>query len=131
MNYPYRIKLADTDAAGRIYFASACRIAHESFESFMESIGYDLNSLISKLPFVLPVVHMVARYEHPLMLGDTVTVNSRVKNISRKSVSFDHIISGKDGKKAVLITITHAVVSKRTAKAVAIPPKFRKALLAG
>jgi len=129
MKYQYRIKLADTDAAGRIYFASACRIAHESFESFMDSIGYDVNSLISKHPFVFPVVHMTARYAHPLTLGESVVVDTRVKNIGKKSVSFDHKIAGKDGKVAMFVTITHAAVSKRTSKAVDIPPKFRKALL--
>lgn len=130
MKYPYRIKLSDTDAAGRIYFASACRIAHEAFESLMDSIGYDLNSMITKRPFVLPVVHVVARYEHPLLLGDAITVDTRVKNISRKSVSFDHEITGKDGRMAAFITITHAVVSKRTARATDMPPALRKALLA-
>lgn len=128
MKYSYQIKLADTDAAGRIYFASACRIAHESFEYYMAAAGLDISAIIGRMPFVLPVVHLSARYERPLTLGETIMVDTWVKEIGSKSVSFDHEICNADGKMAVFVTITHAVVSKATSKAVPMPKRLRQAL---
>ena len=89
MKYAYRIKLADTDGAGRIYFAAACRIAHEAFEHYMDVIGCSIDGMIAERRYGLPVVALNAEYAAPLTLGQTITVDTRVKKISEKTVSFE------------------------------------------
>jgi 1,4-dihydroxy-2-naphthoyl-CoA hydrolase len=131
MKTTYRIRLADTDAAGRIYFASALRIAHESFEHFMEVIGFDVPRMLTTLPFALPVVRVEANYHASLKLGDEITVESKVSAVGKRSVTFSHtLITGK-GRAAVDVTITHAVIAKKTGKSVAMPTALRKALTVG
>jgi 1,4-dihydroxy-2-naphthoyl-CoA hydrolase len=128
MKHNYRIRLSDTDAAGRIYFASACRIAHESFEQFMEAIGFDLNAMINEMHFGLPVVHVDADYRASLNLGTAITIETTVKSLGNKSVVFEHVLATDSGEPAIVITITHAVVSKKTSRAVVMPANLRKAL---
>jgi 1,4-dihydroxy-2-naphthoyl-CoA hydrolase len=128
MKRSYRIRLADTDAAGRIYFAAAARIAHESFEHFMEIIGFDLQAVITDAPFVLPVVHLEATYKQPLSLGDSITVETMVKSLGDRSVTFRHTLMTSKGEPAVEITLTHAVVSKKNARSMRMPPALRTAL---
>ena len=41
-----RIRLADTDAAGVLYFASLLRIAHEAYEAWFESAGLPIATVI-------------------------------------------------------------------------------------
>lgn len=131
MSLKYRIRLSDTDAAGRLYFASALRIAHEAFEEFMADRGFAVAHILSSRPFVLPVVHVDADYLRPLMLGDTVDVQSRVAGIGKRSVSFYHDLVETSGATAVRVTITHAVVAKKDGKAMNIPANLRRALSVG
>ena len=128
MNYHYRIRMADTDAAGRIYFASACRIAHEGFESFMEAIGFPIADMIKHETFGLPVVHLEAAYHASLHLGDRIQIHVQVKKIGNRSITFQHQLINESGKTAITIAITHAVVSARTGKAITIPADFKKSL---
>jgi len=128
MKHTYQIRLADTDAAGRIYFTSACRIAHESFEQFMDTIGFDLNTVIHSLDFGLPIVHLEATYKMALVLGQTVTIETVVEELGKRSVTFSHLLSTSSGDAAVLVTITHAVVSKKSGKSIMMPARLKKAL---
>ncbi len=129
MNYPYRIRMSDTDAAGRIYFAAAMDIAHASFEHLMSSIGHDLITMIRSGTFILPVVHAEADYRAPLQLGDLISVETKVKSIGKGSVTFIHDLIAENGKKCITVTITHAAVSKKQGKAIHVPAALRKALL--
>lgn len=128
MKTNYRIRLADTDAAGRIYFNSALRIAHESFEHFMEVVGFDVPRILSSQPFVLPVVRVEANYRAPLKLGDEIVVETMVSTIGKGSVTFNHTLLTVKGIPSVEVAITHAVVSKKSGKSVAMPASLRKAL---
>ena len=128
MKYHYRIRLADTDAAGRIYFASASRIAHEAFEALMEVIGFGIDELIQKGEIGLPVVHAEASFRQSLKLGNAVDVHTKVSRMGDRSLTFTHsFLSGSDSP-VITVTITHAVISAKTGKAIKIPPALKKAL---
>lgn len=128
MKYAYRIKLADTDAAGRIYFTAACEIAHEAFEHFMDVIGFGISDMIADGSYGLPVVELKAKYDAPLTLGQTITVDTTVKEVREKCVTFKHELIDEKKRTSVIVTITHAAVSGKTGKAIALPAKLTKAL---
>lgn len=128
MKYAYRIKLADTDAAGRIYFASACRIAHEAFEHYLDVIGFGVETILASHPFVLPVVRAEADFNIPLGLGETISVDTTVQSVGDKSATFRHVLYDGRNRPAVEVTITHAAVSKKTGKATSLPTALRQAL---
>ena len=128
MKYAYRIKLADTDAAGRIYFAAACEIAHEAFEHFMDIIGFGIDGMIQDGSIGLPVVELNATYSSSITLGQTISVDTTVKKVADKTVTFVHELIDEKKRTAVTVTITHAAVSSKTGKAVALPAKVSKAI---
>ncbi|HMO02993.1 MAG TPA: acyl-CoA thioesterase [Kiritimatiellia bacterium] len=128
MNHTCRVQLADTDAAGRIYFAAALRLAHEAFENAMASAGLDLRAILERKPFVLPVVRVEADYRAPLALGDAITVVSRTAAIGARSFAMNHQLRNAHGDIAVDVTITHAVVAKDTGKATDLPDQLRAVL---
>ncbi|MBU1694514.1 MAG: hypothetical protein KJ726_01965 [Verrucomicrobia bacterium] len=43
----FRVRMHDTDAAGIIFFTSQLRMAHEAFESFLDSVGLGLGTLLA------------------------------------------------------------------------------------
>jgi 1,4-dihydroxy-2-naphthoyl-CoA hydrolase len=128
MNHVCHVQLADTDAAGRIYFASALRLAHEAFEHAMAAAGLPLRTIIERESFVLPVVRVEADYRAPLALGDAITVVSRATELGARSFVMNHRLQNERGETAVDVTITHAVVSKATGKATELPGHVRDAL---
>ncbi len=120
--YPYTIRLADTDAAGRAYFASVCRIAHEAFEAYMDQIDLGLHHLLAECDWGLPVVRAEADFRHELRLGFRVTVSTAVIATGTTSITFRHTIALEDGSVAATITLTHVAVSRATGAAIPLPP---------
>ncbi len=128
MNHTCHVHLADTDAAGRIYFASALRIAHEAFELALTAAGLPIRAILENEPFVLPVVRVEADYRAPLALGDAITVVTHTAKVGPRSFIMNHLVQNERGETAVDVTITHAVVAKATGKATEIPDHLRAAL---
>lgn len=126
--YAVTIRLSDTDASGRIFFAKAFRIAHEAFEHYMREAGYPVSGMLGKASIGLPVVHAAADFREALHLGDDVTVSTSVASIGKTSVSFAHEIH-KGKALAVKIKITHVAVSNETGRAVKIPPALKRKLV--
>ncbi len=125
--YATVIHLADTDAAGRLYFASAGRIAHEAFEKIMADLGFPIGAMIRDGAYGLPVVHADLDFPLPLNVGDAITVRSRPDVIGEKSVTFRHDIIRADGATAVSVGITHVAVSGADGCAMPLPLPLRQA----
>ena len=127
--FAYRIKLGDTDAAGRIYFAAAFRIAHDAYEEAMAAIGLPVTTMIEEGKVGFPVVHAEATYALPLKLGDQVFVTTRIKKVGNSSVNFLHELKTASGEIAITIHLIHVTVSPKTGKTLKMPPAFRRALM--
>jgi 1,4-dihydroxy-2-naphthoyl-CoA hydrolase len=125
---PYTIRLADTDAAGRLYFAAAGRIAHAAFEEWIAALGYPLGPMIATGPVLLPIVHAETTFTRPLALGDQLTITTTVARLGQKSVTFDHQLRDTTNRLCATVRLTHAAVSRKTGRAIALPAPLRKAL---
>jgi 1,4-dihydroxy-2-naphthoyl-CoA hydrolase len=126
--FAYRIKLGDTDAAGRLYFAAAFRIAHDAFEEGMDTIGLPVAGMIKEGKVGFPVVHADATYARPVNVGDTVFVTTMIKKVGNSSVHFQHEIKCADGHLAIKVNLIHVTVSAKIGKTIKLPPPFRRAL---
>lgn len=126
--FAYRIKLGDTDAAGRIYFAAAFRIAHDAFEEGMAAIDFPVAGMINDATLGFPVVHAEATFAAPLKLGDIIYVNTLVKKVGNNSVTFQHEIKNSSGEVAVKVILIHVTVSPKTGKTIKLPARLRAAL---
>jgi len=130
MEYTYTIRLSDTDAAGRIFFAAAGRIAHDAWETWMETKGLPIAGIIRDAAWGLPVVQSATEFHKPLALGDRITITTRVAQVGRRSVTFSHQLHRADGSVAARVTMTHVAVSARTGKAIALPKALLRTLQA-
>ena len=83
MNYYQRtIHLADTDAAGVVYFANIFVLCHEAYEEALARSGMNLKVLVSPSGIALPIVKSSADFLRPLFCGDRVEVQLTPKQIS-------------------------------------------------
>lgn len=126
--YTYRIKLGDTDAAGRLYFAAAFRIAHDAFEESMTSAGLSVAEMIHEGKIGFPVVHAEATYVAPLRVGDMVFVTTMIKKAGHSSANFMHEIKTAAGEVAISVQLIHVAVSAKTGKTIKLPARIRAML---
>ena len=66
-HYQTTIRLHQTDAAGVVFFSNLFVIAHDAYESFLES-HLPLNAILSDGVYIIPIVHAEADYLLPLAL---------------------------------------------------------------
>ena len=73
--YSRRVHLADTDAAGVVYFARGLEMCHEAYEESLASSRIDLKRMLSKKKVALPIVQAEISFLRPLCCGDRITIN--------------------------------------------------------
>lgn len=122
-----RVRLHDTDAAGRLYFAHQFRLAHEAYEAFLESLGHGLPALLARGRTVLPIVHAAADFKSPVCLGQALAVEIRPLRIGKTSFTLVYRFSA-DGRTVGHVTTVHVAVDARRGAKQQLPARLRAAL---
>ena len=120
------IRLYDTDAAGRIFFASLLRIAHDAFEAFMSDIGQPITRFLRGDEGHLVIVHAEADYRHPINCGDALDVLVGVGRVGNTSFVMSYQFH-RNGEEVGTARTVHVALDKDGAKR-AIPDDLRRAL---
>ena len=68
------VRLADTDAAGVVYFARTLSICHEAYEEALAAAGIKLADLLGANGIVVPISRSEAGYKRPLRPGDKLRI---------------------------------------------------------
>jgi 1,4-dihydroxy-2-naphthoyl-CoA hydrolase len=124
------VRLPDTDAAGILFFGNYFRLAHDAYETFMESIGFGLDYVIREADFLIVIAHAEADYNKPLQLGEKLTVQLTVEKISQTSFALSYVFKDKHNDTAAVVKTVHVTVDKKTGEKIVLPEKLR-AKLAG
>ena len=89
--YERTVRLADTDAAGVVFFARTLSICHEAYEAALAAGGIDLNVLLGANGIVVPIARSEADYIRPLLPGDKlhVSVVAKLTSETRSSLRYE------------------------------------------
>ncbi|MEX1023504.1 MAG: thioesterase family protein [Planctomycetota bacterium] len=121
------VRLADTDAAGVVYFARALDWCHAAYEEWLESVDLALGRLLPTADLVLPVVHAEITHSAPLVLGDELVLELTRAHVGRSSYTLAYL--GRRGEaRALEATITHVCIDRATRQSQELPADFRRAL---
>ena len=122
------IRLKDTDAAGVIFFVNYFVFAHDTYELFLEEIGYSLGRIIGQESFLLPIVRAESDYHQMLGLEDEITIVLNVNRIGSTSFTlvYDYFLENQELVGSV--KTVHVCVDKATLKKRPIPEELRQAL---
>ncbi|MEB3225319.1 MAG: thioesterase family protein [Synechococcus sp.] len=76
MAYVYQrtIHLADTDAAGVVYFAQLLHICHEAYETCLMEVGMDWPGLLREGHVAIPIIHGEVDFFQPIQWGDRLII---------------------------------------------------------
>lgn len=119
-SYAYTIRLADTDAAGVVYFTKVLEICHEAYEAYLEASGISLPNLVADYQIALPIVHAEVDFFRPLYWGNVIQVEVIPQLISDTEFTVTYKIIAKSNTKASALT-RHVCINSETRKRVSLP----------
>ncbi|MDZ4806363.1 MAG: thioesterase family protein [Candidatus Eisenbacteria bacterium] len=124
----FPIRIHDVDAAGIVFFARYYVLMHDVYESFLESIGFSISSVIQDGEILIPVVESHCRYRRPMRHGEVITGEIVLTELKSTSYIVRCRLLGPDGDLRAVLTVRHVSVSQETMKPVPIPDAIRAAL---
>jgi 1,4-dihydroxy-2-naphthoyl-CoA hydrolase len=130
--YQTTIRLHQSDAAGVVFFSNLFVIAHDAYESFLES-HLPLNTLLSEGAYsegayIIPIVHAEADYLLPLPLSETISVELSLEQTGTSSFNLGYVIKNSQMETAARLKTIHAIQLKDERKTIPIPDPLRHAL---
>ena len=128
IKYHTKIKLHETDAAGVLFFTSQLTMAHDAYESLLESIGFGFHELINNNDFLLPIVHSESDYKSPLSVGDPLEVRVKVTHVGETSFTLAYELFDASQTLVGTAQTVHVSVDKKTRQKIPLPPVLRSKL---
>lgn len=119
---PRIVRLADTDAAGVLYFARLFEMMHGVYEELLSRNNIRIRDILKDDLYLFPIVSTQADYKKPIYLDDELVFQVSVQ---RRSTSFqvDYQIFQDEELVAEGYTV-HVCLRKLDRKPTAIPPAF-------
>lgn len=124
--YTRTIHLADTDAAGVVYFARTLSLCHEAYEEALAAAGIRLAALLGAEDLIVPISKSEAEYLRPLQSGDKVRISLSPEPLSENSfaIKFEVVRLGSAEKVAARVRTEHVCTSPSKRERVPLPPKM-------
>lgn len=118
-----RIRFADTDAAGVVYFANYLSICHEAYEEAVAAAGIELAQFFSDEGVIIPVSNARCDYLRPLRCGDLVEVDVRPEYVKEDSffLEYEMFVSGPARKVAARVRTDHVCINSSTRRRSPLP----------
>lgn len=126
--YRTTVRLHHTDAAGLLFFGEQFTLAHDAYETFMESVGFPFAPLLRSSEFLLPIVHAEADYKMALMTGDKLLINIRAERIGETSFTLGYSLLRNDTELVGTVKTVHTLISRTDMQKRPLVEKLRKAL---
>ncbi len=121
------IRLADTDAAGVVFFARTLALCHEAYEESLLVAGLPLRDLLGSAGIAVPISKSEADYFRPLRVGDKVHIRVTPESLSENSfaVRYEIVKLGTVEKLAARARTEHVCASMTKQERAPLPPALR------
>jgi 1,4-dihydroxy-2-naphthoyl-CoA hydrolase len=118
--YSRRIYLADTDAAGVVYFASLMSICHQAYEESLATVGINLQEFLVDSSVAIPIVHSEISFFRPIFCGDKITINLTAEQLNEQEFAITYQIIASETKLAQGST-RHICINPKTRIKIPLP----------
>ena len=129
-NYFRTVYLADTDAAGVVYFARAMEMCHEAYEEWLTSIGISLQQLLEEKKLALPIVHGEIDFFRPIFCGDKLQIKLQSKPVNETEFTITYKIYRLNAGEKPIVTATtnHVCINPLSRTRIPLPPAIIQSL---
>jgi len=123
-----KVRFAEIDRAGIVYYPRFFHYAHVAFEEFFEDrVGVPYHVVIDEGRVGFPTVRAECDYLSPLAFGDRIDVAVSILRIGRSSATFRFRLRNRTKRRAAAdARITVVCVDMDTFRPKRIPPRFRR-----
>lgn len=128
MEHKVKIYYHDTDCGGVVYYANYLKYLEEARTEFLEKRGVFIKDMIAGHGVMFVVARQEVDYKSPAFYGDTLTINTRVTNVSGVKVEFEYDINNQGGR-LISKAKTILVCVDKTLKPRAIPADIKKKIV--
>ena len=122
------IKMHQTDAAGVVFFAELFKIAHDSYEEFLEPI-VTIGQIINEASYIVPIVHASADYKQPITVSEKLKIDLQCTKCANSSFTINYKMYNDNRSMVAEVTTIHAFIDKKSKKPAEIPFDFKEYLL--
>ena len=124
--YHCTVRLADTDAAGVVFFARTLGICHEAYEEALTVAGVQLTDLLGASGIVVPISRSEADYKRPLRPGDKLSITVTPTPLSDHSfaIRFEITKLGPPAKLAAVVRTEHVCTAPAKRARAPLPPSL-------
>ncbi len=128
-SYYRTIYLADTDAAGVIYFTNALKICHEAYEAWLTEIGISLPQMLIERTMAIPIVHADIDFLRPIFCGDQLQIYLEPELIQDHEFLINYqVFAQKFLNKPLAIAKTkHVCINPQTRNRISLPKLISQA----
>lgn len=126
--YRHRLKLAQTDAGGVVFFAQSLVIAHDAWEAVLDEVGFSVGKIIAEKQFALPIVEANTKLLRPMKAGDDVDVVVSLEKLGASSIIVQSRLDVA-GQSVGQCRTVHVCIDGQ-GKSAPLPAPFREALAA-
>ncbi len=122
--YSRTVRLADTDAAGVVYFVRTLSICHEAYEEALAAAGLNLTDFLGVRDLIIPISKSEAEYLRPLRAGDKLRVTVSPEPLATEffAVRYEIFKLGPVDKIAARVRTEHVCSSLAKRERVPVPP---------
>ena len=125
---PVRVRFADTDLQGHVFFANYLTYCDEGFMAYLERLGYGWRKL-GTMGLELYYVECSCQFKRKAFFGDLLHVNTRIVNFGKSSMTVEALISTSHSDDIVAVgRIAVVMASTQTGKSTPIPAEFIEAV---
>lgn len=122
-----KVRMHDTDMAGRLYFARQFRFVNDALEDLIESEGLTYTNVFHNDKFVFVIVHCEADYFMQLFVGDKLDVFITCSRIGTRSFTLDYKIFRDQDIIGTAKTV-HVSLNSQTGEKILLPEKLKTVL---
>lgn len=90
IDYEFKVRWGDTDAAGIVFYPNFYKWMNEATHEFFAQIGLPISALFEEERIGIPLLETHCEFKSPLLCEDVVTVRSVVVEIRNKVFKVSH-----------------------------------------
>ncbi len=118
-----RIYYEDTDCGGVVYYANYLRYMERARTEYLASKGYSVKKLMDE-GTIFMVLRVEIDYKSPARYGDAIEIETWVREVTRATMIFEHIMRDKISRRVFVECRAKVVYVDAYAKPKRIPAEY-------
>jgi acyl-CoA thioester hydrolase len=113
----------DTDCGGVVYYANYLRYMERARTEYLSSRGYSVKTLMDE-GTIFMVLRVEIEYKSPGRYGDVIEIETRVRDVTRATMIFEHVMREKASRRVVTECMAKLVIVDRNGKPKRLPEEY-------